>query len=109
VLELDTEFVPFVPRGVAALLLPGEPFDIYRPGLALPVLSQQARKLTLPTLILQGKNDANVPAARSVPNPARSSTTLRAVPVHNPRRAAPNPSEATRTVRAALDPRADLE
>ena len=41
VLELDTEFVPFVPRGVAALLLPGEPFDIYRPGLALPVLSQQ--------------------------------------------------------------------
>ncbi len=61
VLELNTELIPKVPRSVASLLSPAGPLHIYGPGQALPVLSDQAPKLTLPTLILQGRNDANVP------------------------------------------------
>ncbi|MGI8904449.1 MAG: alpha/beta hydrolase family protein [Solirubrobacteraceae bacterium] len=63
VLELDRELIPRVPRVIAVLLSPGGFLHIYAPGSALPVLSQQAAKLTLPALILQGGHDANVPAA----------------------------------------------
>lgn len=63
VLSIDREFIPVVPRIVAFLLSPAGPLHTYAPGSALPVLGQQAGKLTLPMLILQGGHDSNVPAA----------------------------------------------
>ncbi len=62
-LEIDSEVVPAVPKVLGFLLSPTGPLHVYAPAQALPVLSQQAAKLTLPVLYLQGQHDANVPAA----------------------------------------------
>lgn len=62
-LEIDSEIIPVIPRVLTLLLSPAGPLHLYGPGQALPVLSAQAAKLTLPVLILQGQNDASVPAA----------------------------------------------
>ncbi len=60
VLDIGTEVVPGLQRELGSLLSPAGPLHDYGPGQALPVLGDQASKLTLPTLILQGENDGNV-------------------------------------------------
>ena len=57
------EITPGVERLLDLLFSAQGPFGIYGPGRALPTVTEQAPALRLPVLILQGANDANVPAA----------------------------------------------
>ncbi|GAA1690693.1 alpha/beta hydrolase [Fodinicola feengrottensis] len=60
-IDIDNELLPAIP-GLIAKLVTG-PLHIYAPGEALPDVSQVAPKLRMPILVLQGGNDANVPAS----------------------------------------------
>ncbi len=62
-LDPSSEITPGVERLLDLLFSPQGPFGIYGPGRTLPTVTEQAPTLTLPVLILQGANDANVPAA----------------------------------------------
>jgi pimeloyl-ACP methyl ester carboxylesterase len=63
VIDIDTQFIPAVdPILDYALGLNGY-LGIYGPGRALPTVTEQASRLHLPVLILQGAQDANVPVA----------------------------------------------
>jgi len=59
--DINREFLPALPRIMDYLLGPLGPLGIYGPGRALPSLIDAAPRLKLPVLILQGRNDANVP------------------------------------------------
>jgi pimeloyl-ACP methyl ester carboxylesterase len=83
VLEIDSEVVPLIARIIAVLLAPAGPLHAYAPGQALPVLGRHAAELTLPVLLLQGENDANVPpadASRLLAKLASSDKTLKLYP-----------------------------
>lgn len=62
-INLATEVVPNVDAFLDFLLSPQGPLAIYAPNRALPSVTEQAPKLHLPVLILQGGRDANVPPA----------------------------------------------
>ncbi len=59
--DINREFLPALPRIMDYLLGPLGPLGIYGPDRALPSLVAAAPHLKLPVLILQGRNDANVP------------------------------------------------
>ncbi|HEU4742442.1 MAG TPA: alpha/beta fold hydrolase [Meiothermus sp.] len=62
-LDLASELSPQVfGRMLDAAFSPQGFFTIYAPGRALPTATEQAPSLKMPVLILQGANDANVPA-----------------------------------------------
>jgi pimeloyl-ACP methyl ester carboxylesterase len=60
-IDVDHELAPSVPALVDKLIT--GPLKIYAVGRALPDVSQVAPTLRMPVLVLQGQNDANVPAA----------------------------------------------
>jgi len=60
-IDINREFLPALPRIMDYLLGPLGPLGIYGPGRALPSLVAAAPRLKLPVVILQGRNDANVP------------------------------------------------
>ncbi len=60
-IALDQEFLPALDGLLDARFTTGD-LAIYRPGRALPSVTEQAASLKLPILILQGENDANTPA-----------------------------------------------
>ena len=60
-IDIDSEFLPRLNAILAIAFGPHGPDRIYGPGYALPTVTAQAPRLRLPTLILQGANDANVP------------------------------------------------
>jgi len=63
VITLEGEFLPRgLAQGLAFLLSPLGPMWRYGRGQALPVLEQQAKRLKMPMLILQGERDASTPA-----------------------------------------------
>jgi len=62
-IDINTEFIPALPFELNVLLGPHGPLRLYGPGYALPTVTAQAPRLTLPVLIQQGANDANVPPA----------------------------------------------
>lgn len=61
-IDIDTELLPNLRAYLDQLFAPDGPFAIYNPERALPTVSEQAPLLRQPVLILQGENDANVPA-----------------------------------------------
>jgi len=61
-IDLATEFVPRLDAILAMYMSPRGPYATYSPARALPALIAQAPRLRRPVLILQGANDANVPA-----------------------------------------------
>jgi dienelactone hydrolase len=60
---LDSEWRAAVPAFLDALLAPDGPLASWGPGRGLPSVPEQAAKLQLPVLMLQGANDGNVPPA----------------------------------------------
>jgi pimeloyl-ACP methyl ester carboxylesterase len=60
---LDSEWHAGVPDFVDGLLAPGGPLASWGPGRGLPSVTEQAGRLRLPLLVLQGANDGNVPPA----------------------------------------------
>lgn len=60
---LDSEWRAGVPVLVDTLLAPGGPLSSWGPGRGLPSVTEQAARLRLPILVLQGANDGNVPPA----------------------------------------------
>jgi uncharacterized protein len=60
-IALGSEWRAAVPVFVDALLAPGGPLASWGPGRGLPSVTEQAAKLRLPVLVLQGANDGNVP------------------------------------------------
>lgn len=65
-LDLETEVIPGLGGLLDFAFGPYGPFAIYAPERALPVVAEQVGTLQLPVLILQGAEDANVPAAGAV-------------------------------------------
>ncbi|MFI5782528.1 alpha/beta hydrolase family protein [Nocardia sp. NPDC051570] len=65
-LDVNLEFRPATEDYLDRALQPGGFYEIYGPGRALPTVLDQAPKLSKPVLVLQGSNDANVPAAGAV-------------------------------------------
>jgi pimeloyl-ACP methyl ester carboxylesterase len=63
VIDLDTEFIPRIDALIDSLLSPEGYLAAYGPGRALPTVGEQAPRLRLPVLILQGDRDANVAPA----------------------------------------------
>ena len=61
-IDITTEFLPALSQEMDFLLGPQGVFSSYGPGQALPTVTQQATKLKMPVLILQGANDANTVA-----------------------------------------------
>jgi pimeloyl-ACP methyl ester carboxylesterase len=61
-IEIDAELLPNLRGYLDQLFAEGGPFAMYAPARALPTVGEQAADLQLPVLILQGENDANVPA-----------------------------------------------
>lgn len=61
-IDIDAELLPNLRAYLEQLFEPGGPFAIYAEERALPTVSEQAPQLVQPVLILQGENDANVPA-----------------------------------------------
>ncbi len=59
-LSIDDEIIPAVGQLVNAALSPGGFLSAYGSD-TLPTVTEQASKLTMPVLILQGANDANTP------------------------------------------------
>ncbi len=60
-INIDSELAPNIDAYLDQLFQ--SVFAIYAPGRALPTVTEQAPKLKMPVLILQGENDANVPVA----------------------------------------------
>jgi pimeloyl-ACP methyl ester carboxylesterase len=61
-IDIEAELLPNLRAYLDQLFTEGGPFAIYRPERALPTVGEHAAELQLPLLILQGENDANVPA-----------------------------------------------
>jgi fermentation-respiration switch protein FrsA (DUF1100 family) len=61
-IDIQEELLPNLRAYLDQLFAQGGPFAMYAPERALPVVSEHAADLRLPLLILQGENDANVPA-----------------------------------------------
>jgi len=61
-IDIDAELLPNLRAYLDQLFAEGGPFAIYAPDRALPTVSAQAPLLKQPVLVLQGENDANVPA-----------------------------------------------
>ncbi|QBD75061.1 hypothetical protein EPA93_03240 [Ktedonosporobacter rubrisoli] len=61
-LDIDHELYPTFPAFIDKALLPSGLFHMYGTGHVLPSVSEQASKLKLPVLILQGRQDGNTPA-----------------------------------------------
>lgn len=60
-LEIDSEVIPGFKLVMDFAFSPQGFYSIYAPGKALPTVTEQAPKLKLPILVLQGRNDANTP------------------------------------------------
>ncbi len=65
-LDIDTEVVPGLPFLLDFAFGPFGPFAMYAPERSLPVVGEQVDHLNVPVLILQGAQDANVPAAATI-------------------------------------------
>lgn len=63
IIDINTQLLPSLSYAVQSIMGPGRPLQFYAPHRALPTVTQQAPKLKMPVLILQGQNDANVPVA----------------------------------------------
>jgi hypothetical protein len=61
-IDIPGELLPNLRAYLDQLFAEGGPFAIYASDRALPTVAEQAPDLQLPLLILQGENDANVPA-----------------------------------------------
>ncbi len=61
-IDIQGELLPNLRAYLDQLFAEGGPFAIYASDRALPTVAEQAPDLQLPLLILQGENDANVPA-----------------------------------------------
>ena len=62
VIDIDGELLPNFSAYLDGLFKPGGTFAIYAADRALPTVTEQASRLNMPVLILQGEDDANVPA-----------------------------------------------
>jgi uncharacterized protein len=62
VIDIDGELLPNFNAYLDTLFQPGGSFGIYAASRALPTVTEQAVRLNMPLLILQGENDANGPA-----------------------------------------------
>lgn len=83
-IDINTEFLPRLDRIIDILLSPAGAFHVFGPKRVLPTLADQAFRLSLPVLILQGDNDSVIPVsgARTLNTalPAKSAHTLRLYP-----------------------------